>query len=108
LRAARFVRVSAWMPPPGHDKARLSEPISLRSPHCGPGLPDTPVLRACSNGARHDPGYCDVTCAESRSGFSNDGSCHALRFVINAIEAVFAGVRHYELKYDGVPSRDVT
>ena len=30
----RFVRVSAWMPIYRPDKARLSEPISLRSPHC--------------------------------------------------------------------------
>jgi hypothetical protein len=30
--AARLVRVSAWMPPSGQDKARLSEAISLRSP----------------------------------------------------------------------------
>ena len=34
FRAARFVRVSARMSLSGQDKARLSEPISLRSPHC--------------------------------------------------------------------------
>jgi hypothetical protein len=34
FRAARFVRESALMCMPGLDKARLSEPISLRSPQC--------------------------------------------------------------------------
>jgi len=34
FRAAWLVRVSAQMCPHGPDKARLSEPISLRSPHC--------------------------------------------------------------------------
>src|SRR6266568_2190278 len=33
FRAVRFVRVSAPVPSPGWDKAHLSEPISLRSPH---------------------------------------------------------------------------
>ena len=32
FRTVRFVRVSAWMPISGPEKARLSEPISLRSP----------------------------------------------------------------------------
>src|SRR5207244_10188737 len=36
LRPARFVRVSARMAPSEPNKARLSEPISLRSPQCLP------------------------------------------------------------------------
>src|SRR5262249_10488696 len=55
LRAVRFVRVSAQTPQPGHDKARLSEPNSLRSPHCLDIPAGTVVATALPRSARMPP-----------------------------------------------------